>query len=210
MRIGFDLDSTLLNFQLGVVKVMKAIYHREGKEVIPVEDPGYDVDGIIEGVTKEESDRLKEENLGWFCLEEEPVEGALDVLTELKRRGHELFVVTARHPEEFYRVMGFSLFKIQEFTRAQVNFWFPGIFKDIILDQNKVSVCVELGLDVLVEDDLKHVSALEGFATVPILMDYVYNREYPGLRVKTLEELLPLIESLEKKREAKIITLGVD
>ena len=203
MRIGFDLDSTLLDFQLGVVKVMKAIYRQEGKEVTVLADPGYDVNGIIEGVTKEENDRLKEQNLGWFCLEEEPIEGALEMLTELKRRGHELFVVTARNPEEVHRIMGFPLLNVQEFTKAQVNFWFPGIFNGVYHNQNKTCVCVELGLDVLVDDYPKYAIELEGFATVPILKDYVYNREYPGLRVKKLKELVAIIDEMEVKKQCQ-------
>ena len=197
MRIGFDLDSTLLDFQLGVVKVMKAIYRQEGKEVTVLVDPCYDVEGIIEGLTREEGIRLKEQNLGWFCLEEEPIEGALEMLTELKRRGHELFVVTARNHEEVHRVMGFPLFDVQEFTKAQVNFWFPGIFTNIFHATDKTVICDELGLDILVDDYVPHLESLKGHSTIPVAVDWSYNREYSGLRVKKLKELIAIIDELE-------------
>ena len=56
---------------------------------------------------------------------------------------------------------------------------------------------------MLVDDYPKYAIELEGFATVPILKDYVYNREYPGLRVKKLKELVAIIDEMEVKKQCQ-------
>ena len=66
--------------------------------------------------------------------------------------------------------------------------------------QDKAKIARELGIQLFFEDAPKHLDRLveEGIPTV--IVDAVYNRDYPGLpRIKSWDQVPPLVEEMEKR-----------
>ena len=99
--------------------------------------------------------------------------GALENIYELKRAGHTLYVVTGRQ-DEF----------IEE-TKTWIQKHFPGIFEDIFFtnayglnkqSRSKAKICKELGIDVLIEDDLDHINDCIQQGVRVVLFDSPWNK----------------------------------
>ncbi|PJA49087.1 MAG: hypothetical protein CO170_00600 [candidate division SR1 bacterium CG_4_9_14_3_um_filter_40_9] len=102
-----------------------------------------------------------------------PVTGAKRKLMELKKKGYSLVVVTAR-PEEF-----------KDMTWKWVNRHFTGIFDDMVfanhLTKNavsKVDLCKNLGIQIMIEDNLHYATELAKAGIKVYLFDKPRNQEY--------------------------------
>ena len=129
----------------------------------------------------------------FFCTPEadsiQPVEGARQTLTALRKAGCRFSVVTAR-PDAFLSV-----------TERWVERHFPDLFSGIYFTNHfgqtgsvkrKVDVCEELGARVLVEDDLRHVSDCLATDIRVLLFDRPWNQKDVPLgvdRIRSWDEV---------------------
>lgn len=175
MRIGIDIDEVLANTLNGVI----AFHNERYGTCFKKEDFfSYDCDEVWGG-TREETIRK------WYAFFEtdhfssvDPIAGALPALQILKENGHELFAITARP------------LVIAPQTNAWINSYFPGIFSGIHfgnragydgVKKRKSEMCAELGITVIVEDDLYHAVDCAECGIRVLLLDHPWNqRELPA------------------------------
>jgi len=182
--IGFDLDDVLLNFNDALLP-----YHNHHFG------------------TSYEREHIKSFNLSvlWGCSESEviervlnfyqspehrdasPVEGAVQAIRNLKKR-HKLFIVTARHEE------------IKEETLGWVDKHFPKMFEAVHFTNHfygnkkrgKGEVCVELGIEIFVDDSINNAKDITNFGIPVLLFDTPWNQtevNEPINRVYSWEEI---------------------
>ena len=103
-----------------------------------------------------------------------PLEGVAETLWKLKRRGHEIYFITARP----------GMKHIVQVTKDWLKkHGFPYDPSRLRMGaQDKAKIARELGIQLFFEDAPKHLDRLveEGIPTV--IVDAVYNRDYPACR----------------------------
>ncbi|SFJ01014.1 5' nucleotidase, NT5C type [Thermoflavimicrobium dichotomicum] len=183
MKIGVDIDGTIKDTHRAAVEV----YNKELNQSVRVEDvTDFYLDQAY-GLTKQEGRRL------WRKLEEEiyslgvPLPHAAEVLNELEKRGHEIYFITARP----------GLKNIAKVTREWLKkHHFPYRDSHLIMDaQNKAKVAKRIGIDLFFEDAPFHLDKLVEQHVPTVIVDAVYNRDYPHplRRIKDWREVYDII-----------------
>jgi len=125
-------------------------------------------------------------------------EKAQEVIRQLKEQ-HELIVISSRNkniPEteqitrDWLEQNGIVYDRLILNTTSNIHFF------------NKIKVCKDYGVEVMIEDHLELARELSEFIPV-ILFDYPYNRQLSSdriIRVKTWDEVLHHIDRLNAKR----------
>lgn len=168
MLIGIDIDEVLsetLDFALA--------YHLDEIQWIPLrrEDfvdyyipniPGYEHISKTDAVAYFTDSMLYDAEHGGLL----PVKGARDALEAGKKAGHRFVAITARGP------------KVQEATLRWIEKWYPGIFEQVVFCNyhddsqpqfTKEEMCHELGVQLMVDDNLHYARALAK-ASIPVFL----------------------------------------
>lgn len=190
MRIGVDVDEVIAETLNGVIA-----FHNEryGTNFKKADFFSYDCHEVWGGTHEEAVAK-------WFEFFEtdhfaqiSPIAGALPALTILKERGHELFAITAR--QHF----------IAKRTEDWINHYFPNIFSGVYfgnrcglegVKKKKSEMCAELGITILIEDDLHHAADCSSCGIEVLLLDYPWNqKELPEhvYRVFSWEDILRMV-----------------
>lgn len=187
MRIGVDIDGTIKDTRCAAVQVYNEVLNRNVK---PEEVTDFYLDKAY-GLSPGEGAKL------WRKWEHRiyslgvPLKGAAETLWKLQRRGHEIYFITARP----------GMKHIADVTKRWLQrHGFPYDPSRLRMSaQDKAKIARELGIQLFFEDAPKHLDRLveEGIPTV--IVDAVYNRDYPGdlPRIKSWDEVFPLVEELE-------------
>ncbi|MFP7494613.1 HAD family acid phosphatase [Terribacillus saccharophilus] len=187
MKLGFDIDDTLINLREHAFH----IYNRKMNRQIPI--------GVFHelqrveihepfGLTDEEGSRM------WNSTLEEiyyttcpPFPNAVDLLQELKQDGHEIYYITSRPKEhgertkQWLRTLGFRIEDEQFFYGMQ--------------DADKIHIIKELGLDYYFDDKPDVLNTLlEETATKVFVKDQSYNRLVQLPRIVDLSEIKEMIQ----------------
>jgi len=169
MKIGVDLDEVLADYLSAVIDFHNASFASSLKKEDFVSYKFWEVWG---GTVDEAIDKIYEFNKTDFFKKIKPVPGSQETLGFLKQN-HELFVITSRQ-EDFANE-----------TKVWLDEYFPGVFQSLHFtnkysksgeSRSKLSVCDELGIDILIEDSLDY--ALECFSEKRkvFLLDYSWNQ----------------------------------
>jgi uncharacterized HAD superfamily protein len=152
MRIAIDVDSTLHHYW----DVLSEISRRRFGVELPYEEQ------FTWGITRLRPDQLS------LCIEESHSDqailagraypGAVDTIREWSRQGHFIHVTTHRSPT----------------CASATTQWLESLelpFDDLYCSQDKVARCVELDIDILIDDSPFNISAAikHGIATATIL-----------------------------------------
>lgn len=166
-RVAFDMDGTLSDFMKAAVPMFKEHYDLE---------PDYtktDVYAIEEvfGLTKETRppDMRKRmfEDLHLF-LQLPPVEGMDRVVARLRDRGVKTYVMTARTPTP-------TIVEDTCLWLQRHNF----VVDDVFFTHEKAELCTQMGVGVMVEDELGHISSLRAMGVDVVVPDHSWNRNLP-------------------------------
>lgn len=182
MRLGFDIDDTLINlrehaFHLYNEKLGRQVDIARLRELrcIPIHEAF--------GMSLEEGrsmwDTHREAIYFGDCP---PYPGAVESLLELDRLGHEIYYITARRPE--YCADTLSWLTEAGFPVA------PGRFFCGMGDGEKVHVIRELALDYYFDDKPAVLNTLAGLSLRVCVRDQPYNRELALPRIHSWGELL--------------------
>jgi uncharacterized protein len=186
MKFGFDIDDTLINLREHAFH----IYNKKLNQNIPL-----DVFHQLERVEIHEPFGLTDEQGSemWNSTLEEiyyttcpPFPGAVELLQELDREGHEIYYITSRPREHGERTMewmcalGFPIKKEQFYYGMQ--------------DEEKVHIIKELQLDYYF-DDKPHVlnTLLEDSSTKVFVKDQSYNQLVKLPRIVDLSEIRSMV-----------------
>ena len=189
--IGLDLDDVLLNFNDAL-----GVYHN--REYGTAFERKHITDFGHEKIWQCSRAEAIKRVLAFYQSEDHfnapPVDGAVEALATLAKT-KTLFIVTSK-PDT-----------LREITERWVNIHFPKTFQGIYFtnhfpDNNsartKGEVCVELGVDVFVDDALHHARAVSSVGIPVLLYDTPWNQEPidpPITRVHSWSEIVEIVNA---------------
>lgn len=189
MKLGIDIDGTIKDTRTAAIQ----IYNQELGQNLRKEDIKEFHLGPAYGLTDKEGSQM------WRKLEHKiyslgvPLEGAAEILSQLHQEGHQITFITARPGMPHIREV------TQEWLKKH---GFPFDGSNLRMSaQNKGKVALELGIDLFFEDAPNHLDRLVEAGIPTVIMDAVYNRDYPHdlPRIRSWAEARELIRKLEAK-----------
>lgn len=190
MRIGVDVDEIIADTLNALIRFHNEAY---GTNLKKSDFFSYECHEVWGGTNEEAIAKWFEFFETEYFVAIEPLAGALPGLMALKEHGHELFAITAR--QHF----------IADRTKNWINTHFPDIFSGISFGnrcgiegvrKTKSAMCAELGITVLIEDDLHHAMDCSQHGIEVLLFDYPWNqRELPAhtYRVFSWDDVIRIV-----------------
>ncbi|GAQ16470.1 nucleotidase [Oceanobacillus picturae] len=188
MKFGFDIDDTLINLRAHAFH----IYNKKLGKQIPLE--AFHALKQVEihepfGLNDKEGKAMWEQSLESIYYTDCPAfPGAVEVLNELKGKGHTIYYITARpmvHGERTKAWMKEKGFPVED------DAFFYGMN-----DHEKINIIQNLELDYYVDDKPAVLSTLQEEPTTLVIKDQSYNREFTqAIRLYEWKEFISLIES---------------
>ena len=189
MKIGLDLDDVLAD---GTKKFIEFHNQKYSTNLSLHNIFTYAISEIL-GIPEElATERIKEFDKSIFSKKIIPIKGAKKIVQKLSK-SNELIVITAR-PKS-----------IEEGTIAWIKENFPEIKSIFFIYQNyvekvktKADVCLEQGVDLLIEDNLAHAFDCAKKGIKVLLLNYPWNQLEGKLpdkiqRVKSWEEIKSIL-----------------
>jgi uncharacterized HAD superfamily protein len=182
-KVLLDVDGTI--YQSGAVKLLNKKFQTNvsHKDITHF----YITDHF--GMSREEGNHWWDENYEQIYSVGDPMEGAVEALTQIYNSGHEIHIVSARDPialdvtERWVRKHGIPHHSIQ------------------VGAQDKGEVAVRLGLDIAIEDDPRYIIQL--IDRIPVIVpDALYNQELRSANIHRMHhwnEVPGILDSLLKK-----------
>ncbi len=186
MRFGFDIDDTLIDLRGYAFQ----LYNKKLNQNV-----GLEVFQAMKTLQIHEAFGLDAKAGGelWSSLMDEiyysdcaAFDGALDMLQELDREGHDIFYITARKPEHCERTR--KWLKDHGFPVRDEHFYCG------MKDEEKIETILHLQLDYYFDDKPAVLETLLGVPTKVYAYDNSYNQEVKIPRLKHWEELKDLIK----------------
>lgn len=189
MRFGFDIDDTLLNIREHAFH----IYNKKLNKQVPL-DEFYKIKRLEIhepfGMDDDQGNKM------WNDTEEEiyfsnvrPFPGAVELLQQLEKDGHEIYYITARrkkHGEQTKKWLKQRGFPV----RDDRFFWG-------MKDEEKIEFIKKLNLDVYVDDSPHVLTTLVHEPIHVFIKDQPYNREFQLPRFADWAEFRQMIENLK-------------
>ena len=180
MRVGFDIDDTLINlrehaFHLYNTKLGQqlGIEIFEALKTVEIHEPF--------GMSAEEGKEMWKSSLEEIYYTNCPAfPGAVELLQELEQQGHEIFYITARYQEHGERTKKWLL--QQGFPVHDQRFYWG------MKDHEKVNIIKQLHLDYYFDDKPEILDTLSGQAVKVFMKDQSYNRQASHPRIKNWSE----------------------
>lgn len=177
MRFGFDIDDTLINLREHAFN----LYNQKLNQRV-----GLDVFQALKTVQIHEAFGLQEAdgNAMWESLMEEiyfsdcpPFEGAIELLNELSKEGHEIYYITSR-PKK-YCSQTRNWMKARNFPVADGQFYCG------MQDHEKMNIINNLALDYYFDDKPAVLETLDGSHTKVFVKDQSYNQHIGIPRIQS-------------------------
>ncbi len=196
MIIGIDIDNTITHTTEMILHYAQIYGKEQGLNTIP-DMRHYYLEDIL-GWDRQIADDFLNAHLGQIYHDMQPKEQAIEVINHLKKE-HELILITSRNRQ---------FPEVEEVTVS----WLKrnGLFYDrLILNTtsnmhffNKLEVCRENQVDIMIEDHYKLVSEISPFLPV-IMFDYPYNSHLRSdniIRVKHWNEVKQWVDQYQPTR----------
>jgi uncharacterized protein len=186
MRLGFDIDDTLINLRGHAFQ----IYNRKLNRNVPIEV--FNQLSKVEihepfGLTEEQGKEMWGESLEEIYFTScPPYENVVETLQELDKQGNEIFYITARPKEHGERTKDWL--KERGFPVKDENFYYG------MEDHEKVHIIKKLNLDFYFDDKPAVINTLLDEPLRVYLKDQSYNRHLSVPRVSNWTELKKLIK----------------
>lgn len=199
MKIGIDVDGVLTNLQDYQLNYGKKYF----KNVSDIDESGYDICDIFH-CTKEEREKFWTKHIWKYCLMPNKSE-ASDIIARLKAEGHEIHIITGRAHTTEQGYVGDLFRKMLIWRLKKDNIHYDSIHfcSESNSQIDKVKICNDLGIDILIDDKKENIEALDGKIGL-ICLDALYNRNIETsnyIRVNNLHEAYDVIEKNVKNRK---------
>lgn len=181
MRIGIDIDDTITDTYLIVLKHIAEYFNRDYKEL---EAKGYTYDEFFTDSEFVGFEKFVDDNFHKLIPFLKPKDGAVEVINKLKKDGHEIIIVTARSSAKENQNI--------DFLNAH-NIPFDKFYEGI---KDKGELCKKENVDVLIDDSYKHYKQCEKQNIRAILFDAPYNKKYEECeRVTSWNEVYDILNN---------------
>lgn len=182
MRIGIDIDDTLTNTKEQQIKCWKEYYNNNPKdgfnEILPSNINEFNVDEYLHIFW--DTYRYK------LSFESSYKKDCQKYIDKLIKDGHELCIITSR-PDSKYKNLKEEIKESFKKNNININL----IYTDI---RNKGDFCFNNNIDLLVDDDIKHITNTQNNGIKAILFNE--NINYKGLQVNNWKDLYNTIKTL--------------
>ncbi|MCA9358828.1 hypothetical protein KC926_01330 [Candidatus Kaiserbacteria bacterium] len=173
MKIGIDIDDVIADFIPTLALYYNRIYDAElTKEDFTSYDFwnvwGGDIHRAVEIVDAMFADPT-------FCEAIPPISDSFDSLDSLKESGAELFAITGRRDNA---IRPTELWIEDHFPNVFTSLHFTNSYCQKGKSVNKSVICSKLGVEIIVEDNLKHALDCAGNGVDVLLYDTPWNRSY--------------------------------
>lgn len=194
MRIGIDIDGVLQNIDEFIFDYGSK-YCYEHNIDFEIHESEYDESKLL-GISSEQAEKFWNEYLVKYVTEYRPREFAKEVIDILKEN-NKIYIITARNeyglPKEEYGHM-------QELTKR----WFEEneIYYDklIFSPENKVNICLENEIDVIVEDWDKNIKELSDAGINVICFDNPYNKNSKGENITRAYSWYDILNKINRNK----------
>ncbi|ABO51422.1 conserved hypothetical protein [Desulforamulus reducens MI-1] len=182
MRIGIDLDGTIAdNLEL----LVQTMNHYCSKDLCGEEIYQYNLCEVY-NIKEEQFIQLMEEKEEEIIIKSPIISFASESIHKLVLEGWEVHIITARSP----RYQGATEKWLQEKEIP-----FTGLH--LLDSHNKLEICQQLGVKLMVEDNIHNAYQLNGGGIPIILFDAPHNRHWPwqGIRCKSWQEIYSFVKN---------------
>ncbi|WP_240675768.1 HAD family acid phosphatase [Ammoniphilus sp. CFH 90114] len=192
MKLGFDIDDTLINLREHAFH----IYNKKLKQSVPIEQfHGLKQVEIHElfGLSAEQGYEMWKNSMEEIYYTSCPAyPNAIETLQELDHQGHEIYYITARSKEHGERTKKW----LQEngFPVRDDRFFYG------MQDQEKVEIIRELQLDYYFDDKPAVLNTLTNEKLMAIVKDQSYNRDLTIPRIRDWSELGYILNQKQDRR----------
>ena len=204
MRIGVDVDGVLTNLEEYQLKYGKKHF----KNVTDVDENGYDICDIFH-CSREEREKFWTKYIWGYCLIDPLREHCVEEINKLKAAGHEIHIITGRAHTTESGLLG-DLFRKMLIDRLERE----GLPYDSITycseegsALEKVEICKNLQIDVMLEDKVENILALKDMIPV-VCFNAKYNKDLNDsniFRVDNFSDAYDVIEKLSKENGEECI-----
>ena len=172
MRIGIDLDEVIANTLTAVINFHNEKYGTDFKENNFSSYRFWETWG---GTRDEAIRKVHEFYVTDHFANVRPVAGSIDAVDKLKENGHELFIITGRQEN------------IIKETEKWIKKHFPEVFSGVHFantygltgsKMKKGTICEQLGIEIMVEDDIIYASELAESGIKVFLFDRPWNKDH--------------------------------
>ncbi len=196
MRIGVDIDEILTPL---LESFLPFYNERHGTDYRLEDIWTYHLEEVMERPLPEMVEDVRDFYESGLLVALQPFPDAQEAIKALKDAGHELVIITSRHSGAI------------EKTKPWLDKHFPGMFSTIHFskhvgwsgeEKTKGTLCKELKVNVLIDDDARYSKDCEECNITLVLLDKPWNQRQEtngALRVKDWQEVLEKIEELGHK-----------
>lgn len=201
MKIGIDVDGVLTNLQDYQLKYGKKYF----KNVTDINESGYDICDIFH-CTRKEREKFWSIYIWKYCLMPNNSK-AIDMINRLKAEGHEIHIITGRAHTTEEGILGNIFRKMLIWRLKKDNIPYDSIHfcSEAESEVDKVKVCEELGIDVLIDDKKENIEALDNKINL-ICLDSLYNKNIKAnnyIRTYNFSQVYEELEKLAKQIKSK-------
>ena len=176
MRIGIDIDGVLTDFEKWQLDVGSKFFLKYNKNIV-VPD-GYDSD-VVFNVTKEMDSEFWNEYLYDYAQNEPARKFSNEVIDKLRRKGYEIYIITARYLTDKNNDLGKEMRKIVKdwLKNNKINY-----DKIIFSPEDKLEICKENNIDIMIEDKVENINNISKIIPV-ICFNARYNKMCSGKNI---------------------------
>lgn len=195
MNIGFDIDGVLTDCESFVIEYGQRYLHQD-----PVNYAGDDIAEVF-GVSKETEDLFWHDMIEWYAIHYPARTGVAELMQKLKLMGHKIFIITNRCRDLSYCEIPTEQMQkyIRDWLKKEKIYYDEIIFNTI---KDKLPVCLENHIDVMIEDSLKRIEPLLPYMPV-ICYKSAYNANSPLKGILYAENMDDICYLIQKIKEEK-------
>lgn len=206
MKIGIDIDNCISNFD----DVLLKEYLKHDKKLrntgIIDENAKHFRKGMFDW-TDEEENEFYNKNIEYFAKSLEPMEDSQYYIDKLRKDGHKIYIITGRDNGDYENPYELTINWLKKYNIIYDEL----IFTNAYNKHDKTKVCLEKGIDIMIEDSKKICLDLINNGVKVYTMKTRYNKEEPKLDiVSEWEEIYERISRLNKKDTNRKVNVILD
>lgn len=192
MRIGIDIDGVLTDIEKWQLDVgSKYFYEKYNKALVSPD--AYDTKEIF-GVEEKLDNEFWQKYLLNYATSEPARKFAGEVIKKLKNNGSEIYIITARFLANQDNELGEKMRNIVIKWLEQYEIYYDKI---IFSPDNKVEVCLENNITIMIEDSPKNIMQISKHIPV-ICYNARYNQECIGKNITRCYSWYDIYEKISK------------
>ena len=195
MKIGIDIDNVISNFNDTLLN--EYLLHDKGlrNSGIINKDAEYIRKGMFDWSESEETTFYKS-NIERISKKLEVIAGAKEYIDKLHEDGHFIYIITGRDNGEYTEPYNMT----KKWLDNKGIYYDDLILTDAYDKHAKAEKCIELNIDIMIDDSVRICSDCIENGITTILMDTPYNRYSNIQRVKSWKEFYDYVSSYKNNK----------